>query len=423
MTWQLEKHNLHWMAGFSYGFPKKRQIYEKLANMLAEPQIISLIGLRRTGKTTLLKQLIDYLVSEKVQREYILYYSFDELQPKIDELLSEYEAKLGRPLLELKDKVYIFLDEVQKLKDWENQIKYYYDTYKNIKFFVSGSSSLFIKKASRESLAGRIYECILQPLSFREFLVFRGKENYIEKRGLFAELIEKEFKLFIKRQFIEVLEKKEDLVEEYVKSILEKIVYQDIPKIFPIAHKDLLIRILRIIAGNPGMLSDYEALSRELGISRITLSNYFHYLEESFLIKKIYNFSRNLLTTEKKLKKFYLSVPTFFEYLNKQIELGKLIENLVVTQTNAKFFWRDPFKNEVDLILQKGNEVVPIEVKYKKFIHKDDLKGLLKFCEVFKVNKGMILTKDQKRVIKIKSPGKTINIEYLPVHLFLLSLI
>jgi len=148
-------------------------------------------------------------------------------------------------------------------------------------------------------LAGRIYEFVLDPLDFEEFLVFRNKEELIKKSDLFQEKIKKEFLVYQKRQFIEIVNESEEKINQYVKSMIEKIIYLDIPSIFPIEQEDLLLKILKIVASNPGLLSDYESLSKELGISRITLSNYFYYLEEAFLIKKLYNFSRNMLISEK----------------------------------------------------------------------------------------------------------------------------
>ena len=148
-------------------------------------------------------------------------------------------------------------------------------------------------------MAGRIYEFVLDPLDFEEFLVFRNKEELIKKSDLFQEKIKKEFLVYQKRQFIEIVNESEEKINQYVKSMIEKIIYLDIPSIFPIEQEDLLLKILKIVASNPGLLSDYESLSKELGISRITLSNYFYYLEEAFLIKKLYNFSRNMLISEK----------------------------------------------------------------------------------------------------------------------------
>ena len=419
----MEKYNFHWREGFFYNFPKKRFLFNDIVKEIESKQIISLIGLRRTGKTTILKQVIDHLIkSKKVKREYILFYSFDEEQPKIEEIITEYETKLGKELLDIKDKIYIFLDEIQKLKNWQNQVKYYYDNYQNIKFFVSGSSSLFIKKHTQESLAGRIYEFVLNPLSFEEFLIFKNKEQMLKKKNLFEDTLKKEFLSYQKRQFIEIANKSEERVAKYIKTMIEKIVYQDIPKIFPIENEELLMRILKIIASNPGMLSDYGSLSKELGISRVTLSNYFFYLNESFLIKKLYNFSRNMLTSEKKMKKFYLTTTSFFPFLNNEIDESKLIENLIVAFVDAKFFWRTPQKYEVDVILKEKSKIIPIEVKYKEYISKKDTKNLLRFCEKFNVEEAVMITqsKSNEEIFKLKS-GAKIRIKFIPVWKFLLQ--
>lgn len=419
----MEKYNFHWKEGFFYNFPKKRFLFNDIVKEIESKQIISLIGLRRTGKTTILKQVIDHLIkSKKVKREYILFYSFDEEQPKIEEIITEYETKLGKEILDIKDKSYIFLDEIQKLKNWQNQVKYYYDNYQNIKFFVSGSSSLFIKKHTQESLAGRIYEFVLNPLSFEEFLIFKNKKQMLKKKNLFEDTLKKEFLSYQKRQFIEIANKSEERVAKYIKTMIEKIVYQDIPKIFPIENEELLMRILKIIASNPGMLSDYGSLSKELGISRVTLSNYFFYLNESFLIKKLYNFSRNMLTSEKKMKKFYLTTTSFFPFLNNEIDESKLIENLIVAFVDAKFFWRTPQKYEVDVILKEKSKIIPIEVKYKEYISKKDTKNLLRFCEKFNVEEAVMITqsKSNEEIFKLKS-GAKIRIKFIPVWKFLLQ--
>jgi len=420
----LEKYNFHWKENFFYNVVKKRDLYFEIAKKIEERQIVSLIGLRRVGKTTILKQIIDFLIKDKkAKRENILYFSFDEEEIKIEAIINEYESKLGSALIDSKEKFFIFFDEIQKLDNWQGQIKYYYDNYKNIKFLISGSSSLFIKNDSRESLAGRIYEFMLYPLSFREFLILKDKEELILKKKLLDDSLKKEFSYYIKRQFIEIIDKNEDIISEYMRSILEKVIYQDIPKIYPIENEDLLFKIMRIVSSNPGIFSDYQALSKELGINRLTLSNYFFYLEESFLLKKIYNFSRNMLTSEKKLKRFYLSSSSFFVHLNNSIDESKIIENLVISEIQNKFFWRDPFKNEVDIITSKNNLIIPIEVKYKNNVGMKDIKGLLKFCDVFKCKKAIVITKNllKKHDIKLKN-GMKLKINYIPAYLFLLEI-
>src|SRR3989344_3121038 len=241
----IEKHNQHWKEGFSYQFPINRDIFNKLSNNIKNRQIITISGLRRTGKTVLIKQLINLLIKEKVSRTNILYFSFDEEQPKIEDIINEFEKVTN--IDKNKTKVYIFFDEIQKLEDWQNQIKYYYDNF-NIKFFVSGSSSLFIKKNAKESLAGRSFDFYIPPLSFKEFLTFRKKEELIKKSKLFSQEIKREFSLYMKRQFIETINEDEETISEYIKSILEKVIYIDIPKVFSIENNDLLLRLMKIIA-------------------------------------------------------------------------------------------------------------------------------------------------------------------------------
>ncbi|MBI5332437.1 MAG: ATP-binding protein [Candidatus Aenigmarchaeota archaeon] len=416
----IDNHNFHWREGFFYNYPKKRDLFFELVKEIESRQIISLTGLRRTGKTTILKQLIDHII-QNAKREHVLFYSFDEDQPKIDEIIHEYENKTGISLFDANYKVYIFLDEIQKLENWQNQIKYYYDNYDNVKFFISGSASLFIKKHIRESLAGRIYEFILNPLSFTEFLVFKGRKEMINKPDLFSTEIEKEFHVYQKRQFIETISESEEKIGQYTKSIIEKIVFQDIPKIFPIENEEILIRILKIIASNPGMLSNYDELAKEIGINRITLSNYFFYLEESFMIKKIYNFSKNRLTSEKKMKKIYLSTASFFSFLNNGIDEPKLIENLLISLINARFFWRTPQKDEVDIVVEKNNEIIPVEIKYRNIISRKDAKPLIKFCENFGIDKAIMITKNYEKEEEIREDKRLIKIIYIPAWKFALN--
>ncbi len=412
----IEKHNLHWKGDYFYQFNVQRAMFGKLADNINNRQIIAVTGLRRTGKTVLMKQIINFLLKEQsVKRANVLYYSFDEEQPKIEEIINEFEKTTNVDIK--KSKVYVFFDEIQKLENWQNQIKYYYDNF-DIKFFVSGSSSLFIKNKAKESLAGRCFDFYLPPLTFREFLVFRGKEELITGK-LFQSELKKEFDVYLKRQFIEVINETEEYVQNYVKSIIEKVVYIDIPTIFPIENRDLLLSLLRIIASNPGMIIEYGGLAKELGINRTTLSNYFFYLEEAFLIRKTYNFSRNMLTSEKKSKKFYLNSTSFFSFLNAAVDESKLVENLTAIETNSKFFWRTPFRDEIDFILTDFDDkkILPLEVKYRKTIPNKDLKSIIKFCNKNSLSEAIILTKEEEKTFT----KDNIKITFIPLWKWLLE--
>ncbi len=409
----LEKHNPHWKEGFSYPYPQQRALYTHLEKQLKNKQIIALYGLRRTGKTVLLRQLINSLLAQGMARREILFFSFDEEQPSLQELIGIFE-KTGRTPR------YVFLDEIQKLENWQNQLKFYYDNTP-LKFFISGSSSLFIKKKARESLAGRILDFYLPPLTFREYLYFRGKGELLQKKELFPLEIKREFELYLKRQFIETIGQDEEFIAEYVKSMIEKIVHIDLPKVYPIAQEELLIRLLKIIAAHPGQIVEYESLSRELGVDRNTLANYFFYLEEAFLIRKVYHFSRNQLTSEKKLKRFYLNSTSLIAYLNPHVEEGRLVENLLAIETKARFFWRTHSQDEVDFIVEQDNLIIPIEVKYKERPQPKELRPLAKFCREFKVKEGIMLTKGAQELKKVQWIDWEAAITLMPVWTYLLT--
>ncbi len=395
--------NRHWEKGFNYNFPKKRLLYEKIIPFLNKRFIISIVGLRRTGKTTIMKQIIDYL-TKNINRKRILYYSFDE-PAELKEVIENYLKISG---YSVEDKLYMFLDEIQKVEDWQNKIKTYYDNYPNIKFIVSGSSSLHIRKKS-ESLAGRIVEFELEPLSFKEYLIFKEKEDWVNDQKLFANNLREEFEKYIFRQFIEIIDEDLETIKQYVESIIRKIIFEDIPFIYPVEQPQVLLRVMQIVANNPGMLLNYKNLSSDLNINEKTLSNYIEYMEKAYLLDKLYNFSKNLLTTEKKLKKVYLKTSSFCT--TSFSNLNKLIENSVVIQLKSNFFWRQNF--EVDCILVNDKEIIPLEVKYKDDIKQKDIKGIKKFIDKYDIAKGFILTRNLE-----KEEG---NLKYIPVWKYLLN--
>ena len=155
----------------------KRDLYHVLADSFGHSLILNIIGLRRVGKSTLLKQLIGKLLADGVKSKNILYFLFDfSTQPQksvfLDEVLATYFEEILRiPRYSPDEQVYIFLDEIQYIENWQSVLKRYYDlSNKRIKFIVTGSQSVLLKEKHQESLAGRIFDFYLPPLSFREFI-------------------------------------------------------------------------------------------------------------------------------------------------------------------------------------------------------------------------------------------------------------
>lgn len=411
----LMKYNLHWREGFNYGYEKKRELFDELAKHLDSRQVLGIIGLRRTGKTVLLKQFIDHLIKQGTKRDRILYFSFDEEAVSLDDVVGDFQSRIGVDT-QSAGRLYLFLDEIQKLPGWQNQVKYYYDTFPNLKFFVSGSSSLFLRKKAEESLAGRIFLFHLSVLSFAEFLRFKGEDELITRPEMFKEDITKETLLYMKRQLPELVTADEPFVNMYVESIINKLIYEDLPQIFPIEYEDALKQILKVVASNPGIMTDYSALATDLGLSRKTLSKYIFYLERGFILQKCYNFSRNRLTTEKKMKRLYLSSTTLLFHLCEAPESGRAVENLVVNSSKAQFFWRKGTA-EVDCVLTEDEAIIPLESKYKNNIQRKEMKGLLKFLKDFSLDRGYVVTKDDEKEVRVNGN----QIMFIPLWKWLLQ--
>lgn len=393
---------------------KSRELYTRIQPYLPLPQILAFTGLRRVGKTTLMFKLIHDALTKGTPPQNILYFSFDDFQTSdIRTILSEYELLLGKNITS--ERTVILLDEIQKLVQWEEQLKRIYDTHsKTMKIIISGSESLFIRTKSKETLAGRLFEFKVDPLTFPEFLTFRG--NTIKPFELYEKELNKEFIRYIRTQgfpeLVSITEK--DIIKKYIKeSIIEKIIYRDIPKLLKIKDVSLLETILNILMEEPGQLIEQHDLSKDLHVTRQTLSTYLRYLEDSYLLKKLYNYSRNRRKTERKLKRYYptiLSVDLLFK--DDVVSQSKAFEGILVNQLKAEYFWRDPYKNEVDIIKVNDN-IEPIEIKYGKV----QTEGLIKFMKKFNVNHGTVISRDQERTQR----QQEITIDTIPAVKYLLQ--
>src|SRR3989344_5511970 len=390
----MREFNPWWEGKFKLEY-KEREIYFKIKKFLKMPQIIALTGLRRAGKTTIMLKIVEEQLFSGFNQQNIFFFSFDDFNgSSLRELIEEYERVNNK---KLSDEKFLFLfDEIQKIENWQEQVKIIYDLYKNnIKIIVSGSESLFIRKKFKESLAGRIFEFKIDTLTFKEFIKFTGV-NY-KSIDLYKKEYSKLFEEFIiSGGFPELCGiKDKEKIKMYIKEgIRDKILYKDIPSIFKIKDISILNSILENITENPGQLIEILNFSREYKISRITMANYLRYLEDSFLIKKLYNFSKNKRKIERKLKKYYptlISINLLFS--EDSLSKSKVFENVLINQLKADFFWRDPYKNEVDMILDEG-KIIPVEVKYGEI---KNIKGLLKFMNLFAIEKGFVISKEQEK--------------------------
>jgi uncharacterized protein len=409
----LIESNPWWKDEFTFDY-QQRQVFTDIKKYLPMPQIIALTGLRRVGKTTLMYKIIDEHLKNGFNKNKILYFSFDEFKDaEIRDILSEFEQLMHQNISQTS--YLVLFDEIQKLKNWDEQLKRIYDTYqKNLKIIISGSESLFIKQKSKATLAGRLFEFTINPLSFKEYLDFkkiRITNIDVYKKELLLLLQE-----YIKTQgfpeLVGITDK--DIIKKYIKeSIIEKIIYRDLTRLLNINNIPLLESILTIIMDEPGQIIELSKLSRDLDITRQTLSNYMRYLEESFLIRKLYNYSNSKRKVERKLKKYYPTIlsPTLL-FKTDSLSQSKVFESMLVNQLNAEYFYRDPYKNEVDII-QLNEPLKPIEIKYGKI----ETDGLLKFMDKKSIKQGIVLTNTIEDTKEVNNK----IIQLIPAYKFLLE--
>ena len=381
---------------------KHRNIFDKIITYLDYRQIILLFGLRRAGKTTIMYQIIDYLLQKKkIQTFNILYFSFDEQKMDLDEILEVYQTSALKEAIDSDNKIFLFVDEIQKLNDWANKIKLIYDRYPNIKIFISGSSNLSLQSNSKESLAGRFFEFLIEPMHFDEFVRFKGISIDEAREDLYEKELKVTFLSYLKTGgFIETIDFDKITLKKYMKeSILERVIYKDIPDTFQINTPELLLKLLYVIASNPGMYLDYKLLGNDLKVDQRTISNYISYLCHSLLIKKMYNFSKNRLTSEKKIKRIYFNNTGFIYALNADsFPLDLVIENYFAYLFKSHFFYRSPQKNEVDIIIDKDENILPVEIKIRNQLRPKDYKNLNMFMKKFHVNNAVLISKNHESI-------------------------
>ncbi len=408
----LLESNTWWKEEFKLEY-HEREIHEQISKYLPMPQIIALTGLRRVGKTTLMHKIVLDFIKHGFDARNIIYFSFDEFREiELREVLKEYETFMEKNLRQGK---YLFLlDEIQKLANWEDQVKRVYDIHaKNVKIIISGSESMFIKKKSKETLSGRIFEFKVETLSFKEFLKFKGEEH--KPIGLYEMEFARLFEEYMLCQGFPELVGINDkhVIRKYIKeSIVEKVIYRDLQHLFRIKEIAVLESLLGIIMDEPGQLIEISDLAKEMKLSRQTLSNYLIYLEEAFLLKKLYNFSKNRRKTERRLKKYYPALLSDLIFKDDEISRSKAFESLIVSHLNAGFFWRDPYKNEVDVVIA-DKKPIPIEIKYGKL----DTVGLIAFMKKFNINEGYIVSHEKEDDLKIDE----YLIHVIPAFKFLLK--
>ncbi len=334
----------------------ERKLFSEVAKYSDDRQVIVITGMRRVGKTTLL----NFFFSKVPTPNKLFLDLEDPLNRAIFDKRSYEVIKQELVIrgVDFSQKAFIFLDEIQYLANIPSVVKYFYDHY-DVKFFLTGSASFYLKNLFSESLAGRKVVFELFPLDFEEFLQFK---NVPYKIPSFAECVSEEtYELFsplLKEYCLwggmpEVVlaqspEKKVAALRDIFSSYFQKevLVLGDFGK--NTAVRDLILLLSRRI----GQKVDLKRLSQEMGISRQTLYEYLEFLSGTYFISLLSALGKADVAVRKQ-RKVYFSDTGFFSILDKP-PFGSQFENLVFLNLRTEgsiYYWQEDGA-EVDFIVR-----------------------------------------------------------------------
>ncbi len=388
----------------------KRQIFSQIAEHLKKPEITLIIGPRQVGKTTLLFQLKDYLIQSGCAQNRIFVFNLDIITER--DLFSDQQRFIDFLKERItKEKIYIFVDEAQRVENANIFFKGIYDLNMPVKFVLTGSSVLEIKSKINESLTGRKRIFYLYPFNFNEYLSIYDETlaklvSQKEISSYSQEQIKNRLLSFIiwggypKAAFTENISEKQEILKEIFSSYVEK----DIIGFLRIKKQIAFTKLVAVLSSQIGQLLNISELSESLQISRKTIEEYLEILEKTFIIKSVSPFFKNRRKELTKMPKIYFidtglrnfAEKYFADYDTRQ-DKGALLENFVFSEifkkTDLKInFWRTKEGAEVDFILTDNkNLILPVEVKSAELKAPKITRSLSGFAVKYKIEKAILI--------------------------------
>lgn len=402
-------------ALFSKGEFVRRDLLDSLLKWFKDDRVIILTGIRRCGKSTLLKELMQNMSDW-------CYVDFED-ERFLDFRAQDFEV-LNEVLIEVYGNVNIyFFDEVQNIEKFETFVRRLQDEGKKI--VITGSNASLLSKEFGTRLTGRYKPFEVYPFSFKEFLKFKKvkveKDDFYmaEKKVVLAKLFE-EYLLF--GGLPEYLKNKD---KEYVRTIYENILYKDVIARYAIRRQKVIKELINILATNISSLFTYNALKRALGLGNsITVKEYISYLNNSYFFFELLKFSYSIRQQLNSPRKIYIVDSVFNQVcgINFSENKGKILENVVFVELKRRnkeaYYYSN--KNECDFIIKDGTRITEaIQVCYvlDDTNKEREINGLLEAMDKFKLKKGIILTREQTEEITRGSK----KIQITPVFRWLLQ--
>jgi hypothetical protein len=407
-----------------------RDIEVNLLKWIERREAYAIKGPRQSGKTTLLRILEDSLTEKGINTVFL---NFED--PDVLEAFETNPKEYVKSFLTKEGNYCFFMDEYHYVKDPGKKLKFLYDTFENIKFIVTGSSSLELSGAMAKFLVGRVFFFELFPFSFHEVLVAKDprlakiyeEKNKKIKTFLLNEEVETEKDIFLKEftpffdQYVifggyPAVIKAEDFETKrtILKNIYDTYISKDVVEFLKVTDALKYRHVVRALAVLIGNLINYNDICSTCQTYYKELKRVISILSETYIIKLIQPFYRNPITELRKIPKVYffdLGLRNYiidnFNPLENRIDSGALIENFVFLSLKNNFpettinYWRTISKAEVDFVLRIKDQIIPIEVKYQSFKKPKVSRSLRNFIKSYKIKKALVVTKDFWCKIKI----------------------
>ncbi len=400
-----------------YRFPVgpyiRREIYDALLRDLDSREITVVVGARQVGKTFLIKKIIEDLITARgVEPGQVFYFNLDAFAlvdfVRNDRDFFDFIRYYGVP----NKKSFVILDEAQRVPEIGLLVKQYYDLGLDIKFIVSGSSSLQIKSQVKETLTGRKHLFELYPVSFGEFLRFKGAGD-TRDLGRIMRFESDQYQRFME-EFVVFggypgVVKTPDRAEKIrlLEEIYSSYVQKDISDFLKIEDVPGFNRLVRFISVQSGGLLKVNEVAKNVRLSRHFVEKYLHALEGTYVAAFLRPYFVNLGKAIIKTPKLYLldtgirnAVFSTFESLDMRTDAGLLVENFIFSELvkgvgrSGLWFYRTNTGSEVDFLVVKGRRVVPVEVKYSLTRQRSVPRVFYTLAGHAKLEKAVVFTRD-----------------------------
>ncbi len=377
-----------------------RKIQKDLKNQLKFREIVVLTGMRRVGKTTLMRWLFD-----QVQSHNKVFLDLENLidQKVFDEIdFNNIWHNLKPYGISSKTKSYIFVDEIQLMPQAIKAIKYLYDHY-DVKFFITGSSSFYLKNLFPESLAGRKVVFELFPLTFQEFLTFKEVPKP-EIKNLERKVKEKNFVNYEKyKKFYDeylqfggfpqvVLQDDIQQKEYYLNDIFNSYFEKDVKTLADFRSINTLREFILILMQRTGSKLDISKLASELKISRPTVYSYLNFLSSTYFLHLVPPYSKSIDREVSSAKKVYFCDTGLLNWLTRLSD-GALFENAIFNQIKTYGgikYYQKRSGAEIDFVIPEQSLAFEVKITATE----RDLKKLERLSSELNFKKYFIISKN-----------------------------